>query len=153
MSILMRRTATGEIVPMTEAEIAALQPTLDARRTSRAAAVDDALARRLIRYPHDFGAPHGVLHLQLRDAEDRTNWLVLRTSAGELVAAGLGDMLLPLRTEENIVVTLPASEVALVMRQMAAWGAALLAHSWALKDAIRVSDDPESIDIEAGWLG
>ena len=148
---LMRRTATGEIVPMTEAEIAALRPTLDARRTSRAAAVDDVLDARIRRYPHDFGAPHGVLHLQLRDAEDRTNWLVLRTSAGELVAAGLGHMLLPLRTEENIVVTLTAADVALVMRQMAAWGAALLAHSWVLKDAIRVSDDPESIHITAGW--
>ena len=127
-------------------------PTLEARRESRVRDVAAELGARLSSYAHDFGPGYGVLHLQLRDNDDRTNWLTLRTTATDLILAGLGDNpVLAIRTEENITVSLNALQAAQVMGAMAAWGGAMLAAGWAHKDAVRVSDDPESIDITQGW--
>ena len=149
-----RRTADGQVVPMTEAEIAAMQPSLADRRERCAQATEAEFDARVMRFPYDFGPSYGTLHLQNRGVDDRTNWLVLRTTANELIAAGMGESaILGIRTEENITVPVTAQQATQVMSALAAWGGQMLAHSWALKDAIRVSDDPESIDIEAGWPG
>lgn len=149
---MMRRRADGQIVPLTEEEIAALQPTLEQRRTNRLQEVEELRDLKLSRYSHDFGPGYGVLNLQLRDNDDRTNWLTLRTTATDLILAGMGESpVLAIRTDENVTIPMNALQVSQVMGAMAVYGGEVLAVSWALKDAIKASDDPESIDITQGW--
>ena len=126
-------------------------PTLEERQDKRAREVDANRDQRLSEFAHDFGDPHGVLHLQLRDNDDRTNWLTLDGTCTKLIMAGLGDTILPLRTRENVILTLPAATVSGVLSAMAQYGAAVMSASWALKDVIKVSDDPEAIDASVGW--
>lgn len=128
--------------------------TLDALIAARCADVDAERDRRMALYLHDFGAPHGVLGLQLRDADDKANWLTLKDTARDLIAAGQGAALLPLRTTENVVLQLSAEQIVAVLGSMAAHGASVLAASWAHKDAIRALATVEPVatyDITTGW--
>lgn len=122
------------------------------RQASRCLEVDALRDAKLQRFAFDFGAPHGVQHLQLRDADDVTSWLTLRGTATDLIVAGVGETLLPLRTEENNTLYLSAVAVSQVMGGLAAYGAAVKSRSWELKDAIRESENPEGIDITIGWV-
>lgn len=105
-------------------------------------------------YPHDFGGEYGVLHLQLRDVEDRTNWLTLDAAASKLVATGHGDILLGLRTEENVILQLQATELSGVLMSMSAYGSAVMSASWQIKDMIRsltTVAEVLSFDVQAAW--
>ncbi|WP_142851029.1 DUF4376 domain-containing protein [Telmatospirillum sp. J64-1] len=113
------------------------------------AAIDAERDRRLaLGYRHDFGGDYGVQVLQTRDIDDRTNWLTLDASAKTLVASGMGEHILHIRTEANLIIPLTASEVITVLAAMAQHGAAIMAHSWALKDALAAG---EEVDITQGW--
>ncbi|WP_142851036.1 DUF4376 domain-containing protein [Telmatospirillum sp. J64-1] len=113
------------------------------------AAIDAERDRRLaLGYRHDFGGDVGVQVLQTRDLTDRTNWLTLDASAKTLVAAGHGDMPLSIRTEANVVIQVTAAEAVSIMAAMAQHGAAIMAASWALKDAL---ERGEEVDITQGW--
>ena len=105
-------------------------------------------------YSHDFGAEYGVQTLQSRDDRDRTNWLVLDSNAGKLVAAGLGDTLMEMRPESNISMMIPASDVVVILSAMASWGGSVLRRSWELKDQIDAAETVEqltAIDTNEGW--
>ena len=87
--------------------------------------------------------------LQVRNSEDRTNWLTSQASYTAAVGAGFGDVVdASFRTAGNATVTVSYAEGLQVLLGMAAWGRAIMSRSWALKDAIN-ADQP--YDLEAGW--
>lgn len=88
----------------------------------------------------DFGAPHGELHVQLRD-KDRLNIIGMRALANEGVASQ------PFRTYENINLVLTAEQV-LAMASAAHTGyLALLGAAWNLKDQIAAAPSEEAIPV------
>jgi hypothetical protein len=95
--------------------------------------------------------------LQTRNLEDRTNWLVSQASYSAAVAAGQGAIEnVRFRTSDNSTFTLTYADGLTVLLGMAAWGAACMDNSWALKDAIAAAEDAtalDAIDIEQGWPG
>lgn len=93
--------------------------------------------------------------LQVRDVEDRTNWLTSQAAYTAQVAAGNGAAEgASFRTMSNQTVVVSYQEGLATLLGMAAWGAAIMQRSWALKDAIASATslaDLEEIDVEAGW--
>ncbi len=93
--------------------------------------------------------------LQTRNLEDRTNWLVSQASYSAAVAGGMGAVEgATFRTADNDTFTVSFNEGLSVLLAMAAWGAACMGNSWALKDAIEAAEDGaalDAIDIEQGW--
>lgn len=129
---------------------------LDALKAQKLSALSDEYQSRIQSFPWDFGAEYGVLHLQLRDVTDQANWMLSSQKADLAVAAGLGAENLPpgIRTQENITVPVTASQAKDALDALANFGASMMAHKWALKDAINAAEDQaalEAIDIEAGW--
>lgn len=106
-------------------------------------------------FSYDFGGPHGVQTLQTRDIEDRTNWLISQAAYMQAVGAGMGA--LPganFRTLTNDTVTVTFLKGLEVLNAMSEWGAAAMARSWALKDAIAAASsvaELEALDVNAGW--
>ena len=94
--------------------------------------------------------------LQTRDIEDRTNWLTSQAAYSAAVAAGQGsEEGAVFRTANNQTIVTTYQNGLLTLLAMAAWGKALMGHSWALKDEIAAAAtfaDLAGIDIEAGWL-
>lgn len=123
---------------------------LNVRREEICAQIEKIRDERLKRFAYDFGEP-GVLHLQLRDVEDRTNWLVLDNTAIKAVLTGQSGAMLPLRTEENVTLNRTAVQVMQILSAMAIYGSTVMTVSWALKDVVRQAADPNSIDINQGW--
>ncbi|MDT8441954.1 MAG: hypothetical protein RQ723_09875 [Desulfuromonadales bacterium] len=113
--------------------------------------VDALRDEKLSRYQHNFGGEHGKLSLQLRDSDDRTNWLTLDSACTKLIAAGSGDAPVEIRTEENVTVSITAAEAYAVIASMAGYGQQVMKASWQIKDAISQSAAPTEIDIEQGW--
>lgn len=128
---------------------------LDTLKAEKQSALAAEYQSRVQSFPWDFGAPFGVLHLQLRDVTDQANWLTLQAKAQMHIAAGQGDAeVLAIRTEENITVPVTANAAAQIMDALSSFGGNMKAHQWALKDAISAAEDQaalESIDITAGW--
>lgn len=93
--------------------------------------------------------------LQVRDVEDRTNWLASQAAYSSAVAAGNGAVAgASFRTAANETVECTYLEGLVTLLAMAAWGKAVMGNSWAIKDAIAAAADEEvlnAIDIEAGW--
>jgi len=93
--------------------------------------------------------------LQTRNIEDRTNWLTSQATYSSMVAAGQGGAMGAMfRTEDNATVSVTVSEGLAVLLAMAAWGAALMAASWELKDAVtaaETAEDLDAVDIESGY--
>lgn len=88
--------------------------------------------------------------LQLRDDQDRTNWLASAQAYGAAIAAGYGAVAqAAFRTQENETITLTFSEGFQVLLDMQKWGGALMACCWRLKDALAATDDPSTIDVES----
>lgn len=106
-------------------------------------------------YSHDFGGEIGIKILQTRNSDDRTNWLTSQASYAAAVAAGSGNILgAAFRTEDNVNIILSYADGLNVLLSMAAWGASLYAHSWALKDACTTAVDEATLDainIESNW--
>ena len=132
--------------PLPEEEIAARA---EARRQSARGQVD---ARAEQAFLAGFAPAHPAFEgqrLQVRGVEDRTNWLTSQASYSAAVAAGAGDVVnASFRTVENETVTISYADGLNTLLGMAAWGAAILARSWAIKDAI--ATDAE-YDIDTGW--
>lgn len=107
-------------------------------------------------YTVEAGAMAGKV-LQTRNLEDRTNWLVSQASYSAAVAAGQGAVEgAKFRTADNVSFLVSYADGLAVLLAMAAWGAACMDRSWALKDAIGAAEDGAAlglIDIEAGWPG
>ena len=99
-----------------------------------------------------FAPPHPSFlgqRLQVRDNEDRTNWLTSQASYAAAVSAGYGDVIdASFRTTSNATITVSYADGLNILLAMAAWGRDIFARSWALKDAI---DAGEPYDIDTGW--
>lgn len=94
--------------------------------------------------------------LQLRNEHDRTNWLALKDSCNDAIAAGLGAELcpLPIRTTANVNHALTFADAAQLMRDLRAWGSAMMGALWAVKaqiDAAQTIEALEAIDLGAGY--
>ncbi|MCO5164651.1 MAG: hypothetical protein M9939_26535 [Mesorhizobium sp.] len=93
--------------------------------------------------------------LQTRNLEDRTNWLISQASYSAAVAMGHGAVEgATFRTADNSTFTVTFAEGLSILLAMAAWGAAAMNHSWALKDAAAAAEDQtalDALDIETGW--
>lgn len=133
-------------------------PDLEDARTTARATVDTTFAAKVCRYPHDFGAPFGVKHLQLRTPTDQANWLTLQAKAERHVAAGEGDTaLLGIRTEDNTTVPVTAAQAAEIMDALAGFGGNTKARAWAIKDLIAVAPTPAAVaavlaaELDIGW--
>lgn len=94
--------------------------------------------------------------LQVRNDQDKINWLTSATSYSAAVAGGHGAMPgATFRTMANDTVVVTFAEGAeVIVQDMAAWGQAIMQRSWDLKDEIDAASDLdalEAIDIEVGW--
>lgn len=93
--------------------------------------------------------------LQVRNNEDRTNWLASESAYKDAVAAGMGAMTGALfRTAANNNFEMTFAQGLAVLGGMRAWAFALMSASWTLKDAVKAAADMTelaAIDIEAGW--
>lgn len=105
-----------------------------------------------------FTVPSGPMQgavLQVRDNEDRTNWLTSQASYSTAVAMGHGDVVnASFRCADNTTHIVSYREGLQTLLAMAAWGAAVMARSWELKDAIAAAADLaelDAIDIGTGW--
>lgn len=131
-------------------------PTLEELRAQANAAVN---AKREAVFAAGFPVSGGALdgqHLQLRNADDKANWLIVDKNARLAVAAGAGDVpLIPVRTLENQTITVTPNQALAVLADLEAWGQAVLARSWALKDQNDAAEDEAGLtapaDIEVGW--
>lgn len=105
-----------------------------------------------------FVVPSGPMQgavLQVRDSEDRTNWLTSQASYSTAVAMGHGDVVnASFRCADNTTHVVSYRDGLQALLAMAAWGAAVMARSWALKDEIAAAEDLitlDAIDVLAGW--
>lgn len=122
-----------------------------AKRAEIVAAYDALIAAG---YP--WAAPGGASEtLQARE-NDLSNWLGLKDSCNEAIAAGLGDdpCPLPIRCTSNASYNLSFSETAAVMRDLRTWLSQALAVLWAKKDACRdatTQAELDAINPATGW--
>ena len=107
-------------------------------------------------YKHNFGASVGIRTLDNRSEADAINWLGLKGIVDALVAADQGATQVPIRDAGDATFTASAATVSAALIGMAQWRGAVMARSWALKDAIASAADQavlDAIDMEAGWPG
>lgn len=95
--------------------------------------------------------------LQVRDTEDRTNWLTSQVAYSAACQAGQGAVLgATFRTAENKTITVSYTDGVDALLAMAAWGSAIMNRAWALKDAILSATTGDELDaavadIDNGW--
>lgn len=122
-----------------------------AKRAEIVAAYDAVIAAG---YP--WVAPGGASEtLQVRE-NDLSNWLGLKDSCNEAIAAGKGadPCPLPIRCTSNASYNLTFSETAAVMRDLRTWLSQALAVLWAKKDACRdatTQAELDAINPATGW--
>lgn len=142
---LSGNVALGDYVPSLQEAKARLNAAVTARREAVFAA--------------GFAPASGPLAghtLQVRNDQDKINWLTSATSYSAAVAGGYGAVPgASFRTMANeTVVTTFAQGAEIIVKDMAAWAQAIMARSWALKDLIDAAEDAAAvaaIDIEVGW--
>jgi hypothetical protein len=119
---------------------------LDRARSDKKAEIASAMdAAFLAGYPAAIGALAGQ-RLQVRDNDDRTNWLTSQAAYSAQVDAGNGDVAgAEFRTASNETITLTFAEGLRELLGMAAWAATIMATSWKLKDALASDDDINAI--------
>lgn len=99
--------------------------------------------------------------LQIRNADDKANWDLSRTTYKEMVDAGLGEAEGAFfRTESNATFGLTFAEGLRLLDLMRGFGFDCMARSWALKDAAKAAvaagggkSELDAIDIATGWPG
>ncbi len=109
----------------------------------------------LVGFPPSLPAFTGK-RLQVRDVEDRTNWLTSKSAYMDAIQAGHGAVVgASFRTMDNVTVTVSFTDGYSVLVEMAQWGRSIMANSWALKDAYRAAleagESTDGINIDAGW--
>ena len=104
--------------------------------------------------PVQVSAAMGGKVLQTRPSDAR-NWLTSQCAYMAAVSQGFGAVMgANFRDDDNKTTTVSYLEAMQILLAMAAWGAAIYARSWALKDAIAAAADLaalDAIDVEAGW--
>jgi hypothetical protein len=138
-----------------DAATGAFVTSLDKLRTKKRLEINDYLQARFL---DGFSPPAGPLQghvLQVRDVEDRTNWLTSQAAYLAAVSSGLGaEMGADFRTAANETINCSYADGLNTLLMMADWGKALMGKSWALKDALEQLTDPQAIedyDVAAEW--
>ena len=146
---------TPEFVAQWQAVNLASPPSLDEVKASKAEAVN---MRREQVFAAGFQIPSGPAagqHMQLRNADDKANWLIAERGAKKAVEAGAGDApIVPLRSTENITTLITPNAMLELLDGLDAWGREVTAFSWGLKDQIVTAVDQsaiDAIDIDASW--
>lgn len=112
-------------------------------------------------FPYDFGETTasddhgntfaaGVRNLQMKP-EDRSNWQTLQGAALTAVLSGQPNMVLPMRAEDNCNIQTSAIQILGVLSEMTQFGSSILFYGGRLKEQVRASQNPESINIFDGW--
>lgn len=108
-----------------------------------------------IGFPWDFGGDIGVNHLQVRNNDDRTNWLTIHGACVAALMGGQGDVLgVEIRTLENNTAIMTFMQAFNMLNAMTAWGQTIYTPAWKAKDAIRATttqEELDSIDIPSYW--
>lgn len=156
-----KATPEGEVrfTPEEEAEWDAMEaaqvPTLDDYKAAKRAEIVAAY-NAVIAAGYPWVAPGGASEtLQVRE-NDLSNWLGLKDSCNEAIAAGKGadPCPLPIRCTSNASYNLTFSETAAVMRDLRTWLSQALAVLWAKKDACRdatTQAELDAINPATGW--
>lgn len=137
--------------------LARIDATLDERRAELRAQVEARLEAGFATGYTPATGPLAGHTLQTRNEADRINWLTSQATYTAAIAAGFGDVVdASFRTADNATVTVTYAQGLDVLLGMAAWGRALMARSWALKDALTAAQDTAALDevaaqIEQGW--
>lgn len=103
--------------------------------------------------------PLALQHLQLRNADDKANWLIAEKNAQRAIASDseLADVaLIPIRTMENQTVVVTPNETLSVLAALETWGTGVMGRAWALKDDIALAADQYELDqvlasLDADW--
>lgn len=148
-------------------ERAVLEPIpLEERKAVMIAAIDAERDRRQqLDVVYDFGeivaiddagqsAQAGGKALQMRFEPDQRNWLGLQSQALAAVISGQGEMVMPMRAEDNWNVQTSAMQVLGATAALFARNAAVLFHGGGLKTQVRNAASGsalDAIDILAGW--
>lgn len=100
----------------------------------------------------DFGniVPAGKRSLQMKPL-DRDNWTTLQGLALTAVISGQVNQIMPMRVEDNFNVLTTSVQVLTVLAKVTEDRSKILFYGGALKQHVRASDDPHSIDITVGW--
>ncbi len=111
-------------------------------------------ARLAVGYPTTLGG--NAETLQLRNSEDRTNWLGLLVAAQAAVGAGQGaeDYPVAIRTTTNASYVVTNTAAVTLMFNLLAWAGAMFAARSAIKDAVAAAADKaalDAIDVTAGY--
>jgi hypothetical protein len=124
-------------------------------KAAKAAAVN---AMREEAFVTGFPIPTGPAagqHMQLRNADDKANWLIAERGAKKAISLGAGEApIVPLRSTENITTLVTPNLMLGLLDGLDAWGRAVTKHSWDLKDAIEAAAtvaELGAVDITAGW--
>lgn len=129
--------------------------TLDEQRALKKAAAEAQFGARFAGGFTPAVGPLAGKTLQVRNVEDRTNWLASQAAYGAAVAAGAGTVEgATFRTASNENLTISYADGLSALLEMAAWGKAGYVTLWSLKDAIVAASDEaalQSIDVSAGW--
>lgn len=105
---------------------------------------------------------HPGERLQLRNENDRTNWLTLQGRCEKRIRQNRGGdpCTLPVRSQANTMLRgMTFQRTADLMDALLDWGAANMANKWALDDAISdalEADDQaalDAVDPSSGWVG
>lgn len=130
-------------------------PSLERRKAGMAIAIDEIWSvKNQSGFSYDFGGEYGVLVLQTRET-DLPFWLALAQVASIQISMGQGGASVgAIRSAENVNVPVTASQALTAMLSMQQHLGAILAASWALKDAVAAAADHaalDAIDIDSGW--
>lgn len=145
---------TLEAVPLAERK-AALLAAIDAERDRRQQ--ED--------FSYDFGETPaqddtgaviqaGPRALQMRFEPDQRNWQALQSQALVVPEAARGEVIMPMRAEDNWNIATTAEQVIAVTSALVARNAAILFHGGALKSQVRAASTSAALDainISAGW--
>lgn len=92
----------------------------------------------------------GVRAFQM-SLSDQLNWNVLRGEALSAIISDQGNVIMPMRAEDNWNVQTTAQQTLAVLSAMTQRGSLLLFYGGMLKSQLRQAEDPSAIDIYAGW--
>lgn len=92
----------------------------------------------------------GIRNIQMR-AMDRANWTTLQGAALTAAISGQDSMVMPMRAEDNYNIMTTASQVLEILALVTSERSKILFYGGGLKQAVRMSEDPHSINIYEGW--
>lgn len=144
----MYKIVDGERIALTQEEI-------DEVNAPRPITSADVEARAEQCFAEGFPPSHTAFEgqrLQVRNVEDRTNWLTSKDAYDDARAAGMGAVMgANFRTLENNTVTISFDDGLAVLQEMSAWAKAVMQNSWDLKDRLASGEALTSEDLETGW--